>query len=65
MNYTLQTHEGKHIFPIPDGLKELSSDIIREVLRHQPEKINEFIADYLEMMMVVRDQARGNISKVS
>ncbi|KAK6643945.1 hypothetical protein RUM43_000210 [Polyplax serrata] len=58
MDYALQVHEAKYIFPIPDGLKELSSDIIREVLRHQPEHINGFIADYLETMLVVREHTR-------
>lgn len=59
MDYALQVHEAKYIFPIPDGLRELSSDIIREVLRHQPEHINGFIADYLETMLVVREHTRG------
>ena len=65
MDYSLQVHGAKYIFPIPDGLKELSSDIIREVLRHQPEHINGFIADYLETMLEVREKTRGRKIYVS
>lgn len=47
---------------VPDGLKELMSDISREVLRDQPENIYEFIADYLEEMEIERER-RGGILK--
>ncbi|KAJ8718690.1 hypothetical protein PYW08_002927 [Mythimna loreyi] len=40
---------------LPDGLKELMSDITREVLRYQPRDLYKFIADYLAAMLVTRD----------
>ncbi|KAJ8714747.1 hypothetical protein PYW07_002972 [Mythimna separata] len=40
---------------LPDGLKELMSDITREVLRYQPRDLYKFIADYLSAMLVTRD----------
>lgn len=50
--------EGQSI-KVPDGLKELMFDISREVLRDQPENINEFIADYLEEMVLKREHRGG------
>lgn len=41
---------------LPDGLKELLADMSREVLRYQPENIHEFLADYLEAMLVTREE---------
>lgn len=41
---------------LPDGLKELLTDISREVLRYQPENIHEFLADYLEAMLATREE---------
>lgn len=40
---------------MPEGLRELMSDITREVLRYQPENIESFIADYLEAMLLTRE----------
>lgn len=42
---------------MPDGLRELMADIAREVLRYQPTNIENFIADYLEAMLLTREQA--------
>ncbi|KAJ6635054.1 Abnormal spindle-like microcephaly-associated protein like [Pseudolycoriella hygida] len=56
MNYLLFHNSTEGQFPkVPDGLKELMSDISREVLREQPENIYEFIADYLEEMEITRE----------
>ncbi|CAD0202363.1 unnamed protein product [Chrysodeixis includens] len=40
---------------MPDGLKELMSDITREVLRFQPDNLYKFIADYLSVLLVTRE----------
>lgn len=40
---------------MPEGLQELMADVTREVLRFQPENIEEFIADYLEAMLLTRE----------
>ncbi|KAG5895103.1 hypothetical protein JTB14_036378 [Gonioctena quinquepunctata] len=58
MNITLQRHAAKYIYIIPDGLRELMSDISREVLRSQPENVYNFIADYLEALLITRENAR-------
>lgn len=63
MNYLMFQQSGDGQFlKVPDGLKELMSDISREVLREQPENIYEFIADYLEEMEITREH-RGSIEK--
>ncbi|XP_026741337.1 uncharacterized protein LOC113503512 [Trichoplusia ni] len=40
---------------LPDGLKELMNDITREVLRYQPDNLYKFIADYLSVLLVTRE----------
>lgn len=55
MNYTRQMHGESYVYPVPPGLHELVNDISREVLRHQPENIHKFIADYLESLMRIRE----------
>lgn len=40
---------------IPKGLQDLMADISREVLRNQPNKIYDFIAEYLEAMLITRE----------
>lgn len=61
MNYLMFQHSGEGQFlKVPDGLKELMSDISREVLRDQPENIYEFIADYLEEMEIAREHKGSN-----
>lgn len=54
----LQRHCAKHIYIVPDGLKELMSDISREVLRSQPTNMDTFIADYLDALIITRENAR-------
>lgn len=61
MNYLMFQQSGDRRFPqIPDGLKQLMSDISREVLREQPKNIYEFIADYLEEMQLAREHKGSN-----
>ncbi|KAF9419899.1 hypothetical protein HW555_003732 [Spodoptera exigua] len=40
---------------LPNGLRELMSDISREVLRYQPRDLYKFITDYLAAMLVTRE----------
>lgn len=60
MNFLLHkyNHESQPV-KIPNGLKELMSDIGREVLREQPTDIYTFVADYLESLLVVREESQS------
>lgn len=58
MNVLMQRHCAKYIYIVPNGLRELLSDISREVLRSQPEDIYTFIADYLDALLITRENAR-------
>lgn len=58
MNYTLQLHGERMLYPTPPGLYELMSDITREVLRDQPAQVYEYIAHYLDTLVRVRQYAR-------
>ncbi|RZC34325.1 hypothetical protein BDFB_007668 [Asbolus verrucosus] len=76
MDAMLQRHCARYIYVVPNGLRELMSDISREVtnliksssvsssllpiqvLRSQPEDIYTFIADYLDALMITRENAR-------
>ncbi|CAH1176298.1 unnamed protein product [Phaedon cochleariae] len=58
MNVMLQRHAAKHIYIVPDGLRELMTDISREVLRSDPTNMYTFIADYLEALLLTRENAR-------
>lgn len=49
--------DSDHVVQMPEGLKELMVDITREVLRDQPTNIYEYISDYLEAMLVTRENA--------
>ncbi|XP_059047992.1 uncharacterized protein LOC131843381 [Achroia grisella] len=55
MNEILQKHGCANVFSVPEGLKELMSDITREVLREQPDKIFDFIANYLSVLLITRE----------
>ncbi|XP_052742640.1 uncharacterized protein LOC112046834 [Bicyclus anynana] len=55
MNELLQKHGCSNVFSVPEGLKELMADISREVLRAQPPKINDFIANYLSVLLITRE----------
>ncbi|XP_068622873.1 uncharacterized protein PF3D7_1120000-like [Battus philenor] len=41
---------------LPNGLKELMSDITREVLRARPQNLYQFIADYLHALLTAREK---------
>lgn len=57
MNFLLHKYNAEsQPVKVPDGLKELMADIGREVLREQPIDIYTFVADYLESMLVVREE---------
>ncbi|CAB3244990.1 unnamed protein product [Arctia plantaginis] len=55
MNELLQKHGCSNVFTVPEGLKELMSDITREVLRVQPIKLLDFIANYLSALIITRE----------
>ncbi|XP_012545236.1 uncharacterized protein LOC101747030 isoform X1 [Bombyx mori] len=55
MNELLQKHGCSNVFALPEGLKELMSDITREVLRTQPPNICDFIAKYLSVLLITRE----------
>lgn len=56
MNFNIQMS----LVKFPDGLLELMADMTREVLRHQPENIFEFLADYLDALCVTRNKLQTN-----
>ncbi|OXU29251.1 hypothetical protein TSAR_007496 [Trichomalopsis sarcophagae] len=58
MDVVLHNHKAKHVCDIPDGLRELCADISREVIRSQPMDIYDFIANYLDTLMVTRENAK-------
>ncbi|XP_015120857.1 uncharacterized protein LOC107043760 [Diachasma alloeum] len=58
MNNLLQNHGAKFICKVPDGLRELCTDISREVLRAQPFHIYNFIAEYVEGLRLTRENAK-------
>lgn len=64
MNYTLQLHGEKLVYPVPDGLQELVMDMAREVLRAQPEQIVPFLAEYLSALLITREATRDAIKIV-
>jgi hypothetical protein len=68
MSVVLQrTKYGQKTVRVPQGLKELMSDISREVIRKQPDDMEEFIANYLENVLKTRekiDSARKNVDEV-
>ncbi|XP_055640456.1 abnormal spindle-like microcephaly-associated protein homolog [Toxorhynchites rutilus septentrionalis] len=56
MNYLLHRQRTPGaVIPVPDELKELMSEISREVLRAQPPNVIGFIADYLEAKLIRRE----------
>lgn len=60
MNFLLHKYNNEsQPVHIPNGLKELMSDIGREVLREQPPDIYTFVADYLESLLVVREESQS------
>ncbi|XP_070160877.1 uncharacterized protein [Polyergus mexicanus] len=65
MNVLLQKHGAKHIYKVPEGLRELCADIAREVLRSQPRNIYCFVADYVETLLITRENAKVAVKVVN
>ncbi|KAL6435861.1 hypothetical protein ACFW04_005615 [Cataglyphis niger] len=65
MNVLLQKHGAKHIYEVPEGLRELCTDIAREVLRSQPRNIYCFVADYIEALLITRENAKIAVKVVN
>ncbi|EGI63642.1 hypothetical protein G5I_07980 [Acromyrmex echinatior] len=65
MNVLLQKHGAKHICKVPEGLRELCTDIAREVLRSQPRNIYCFVADYVETLLITRENAKVAVKVVN
>ncbi|KYN22958.1 PREDICTED: uncharacterized protein LOC108758743 [Trachymyrmex cornetzi] len=65
MNVLLQKHGAKHIYKVPEGLRELCTDIAREVLRSQPRNIYCFVADYVEALLITRENAKVAVKVVN
>ncbi|KAL6257062.1 hypothetical protein P5V15_011997 [Pogonomyrmex californicus] len=65
MNVLLQKHGAKHIYKVPEGLRELCTDIAREVLRSQPRNIYCFIADYVEALLITRENTKVAVKVVN
>ncbi|KYQ49918.1 hypothetical protein ALC60_11093 [Trachymyrmex zeteki] len=65
MNVLLQKHGAKHICKVPEGLRELCTDIAREVLRSQPRNIYCFVADYVEALLITRENAKVAVKVVN
>ncbi|XP_013140657.1 PREDICTED: uncharacterized protein LOC106105004 isoform X2 [Papilio polytes] len=56
MEYLLQSQiKDSCKLALPEGLRDLMSDISREVLRARPQNLYQFIADYLAAMLVARE----------
>ncbi|XP_063217516.1 uncharacterized protein LOC134528130 [Bacillus rossius redtenbacheri] len=58
MNPMLQLHGAKQVSLYPPGLRDLVTDISREVLRHQPMNLCSFISNYLGTQLKVRESAK-------
>ncbi|XP_060531548.1 sperm surface protein Sp17 [Cylas formicarius] len=58
MNVSLQKYQARYLYAVPEGLRELMADISREVLRSQPQDLHTFIADYLDALIITRENAR-------
>ncbi|RLU26837.1 hypothetical protein DMN91_000634 [Ooceraea biroi] len=65
MNALLQKHQARHVYRVPEGLSELCSDIAREVLRSQPRNIYCFVADYVEALLMTRENAKVAVRVVN
>lgn len=58
MNYNFRATAS--LIKLPDGLNELLSDMCREVLRYQPDEICEFLANYLDALLVAREKLQAS-----
>ncbi|KAL0111929.1 hypothetical protein PUN28_013264 [Cardiocondyla obscurior] len=58
MNVLPGERKVKRVYKVPEGLRELCTDIAREVLRSQPRNIYCFVADYAEALLITRENAK-------
>ncbi|KZC03922.1 hypothetical protein WN55_00102 [Dufourea novaeangliae] len=65
MDVMLQEHGAKHVYKVPEGLRELCSDISREVLRSQPENLYAFIAEYVDTLLITRENTKVAVKVVN
>ncbi|XP_070493504.1 uncharacterized protein Rsbp15 [Chironomus tepperi] len=56
MNFSLYHHRKlSEIISIPKGLPELMADITKQVIKYQPQNLEEFIAEYLDALVQTRE----------
>lgn len=56
MNFALHRHRKlTDVISVPKGLPELMSDLAKQVLKFQPENIEEFLANYLDALVQTRE----------
>ncbi|XP_076647147.1 uncharacterized protein LOC143355864 [Halictus rubicundus] len=65
MDVMLQEHGARHIYKVPEGLRELCADISREVLRAQPENLYGFIAEYVDTLLITRENTKVAVKVVN
>ncbi|XP_076377135.1 uncharacterized protein LOC143259349 [Megalopta genalis] len=65
MDPMLQRHGAKHVYKVPEGLRELSADISREVLRSQPSSLYDFIAEYVDTLLITRENTKVAVKVVN
>ncbi|XP_017765288.1 PREDICTED: uncharacterized protein LOC108554499, partial [Eufriesea mexicana] len=65
MDVLLQKHGAKHIYKVPEGLRELCTDISREVLRSQPADLIAFIAEYVDTLLITRENTKIAVKVVN
>ena len=56
MNFSLYHHRKlSDIISIPKGLPELMADITKQVIKYQPQNLEEFLAEYLDALVQTRE----------
>lgn len=56
MNFSLYHHRKlSDIIVIPKGLPELMADITKQVIKYQPQNLEEFLAEYLDALVQTRE----------
>ncbi|XP_014300378.1 uncharacterized protein LOC106694238 [Microplitis demolitor] len=65
MDSILLLHDTKYECRVPEGLHELCKDISHKVLRTQPTNIYHFIADYVDALLITRDNTKVAINVVN
>ncbi|XP_043262041.1 sperm surface protein Sp17-like [Colletes gigas] len=65
MDAMLQKHSAKHIYKVPEGLRELCTDISREVLRLQPKNLYGFVAEYVDTLLITRENTKIAVKVVN